>query len=160
MVHGEANLDHRLEREAIRDLICQTAILLDDEDFDGWLALFAAEAEYELTAYSGELRAEMSWWKSNRDELANVLRDVHQHVRDPARRLHLVSPMRIEIDGDRATATSNFSVYRTLPSGESRLYVVGRYQDALIRSDGYWRYRVHCAVLDTRVLDIFTHVPL
>ena len=53
------------DREAIRDLIQETAALLDNENFDGWLELFAVQSVYEITAYSPEIKDSMSWWNSS-----------------------------------------------------------------------------------------------
>jgi len=146
--------------EAVRGLIAETALRLDREDLAGWVGLFARDALYEIVAYSPEIRAETVWWRSDRGELEKLLEEVHQHVRDPARRLHLVTPMSVSVSGDAADAVSHFAAYRTLPDGESALYAVGRYEDRLTREGGAWRYASHRAVLDTRLLDAFTHLPL
>jgi len=147
-------------REEIRGVIQRTAALLDAEDLDGWLALFAPDSEYEIAAYGPEIRADMAWWKSDRADLARMLAEVPQHVRDPARRLHLVSTVSLEVAGARAEALSHFAVYRTLPAGTTEIYAAGRYQDRFVKQDGRWLYAAHRAVLDTRMLDMFTHLPL
>lgn len=148
------------DKEAIRDLIQHAAARLDDEALEAWLDLFAAESEYELTTYGPEIRYSMTWWKSTRDELKSLLDEVHQHVRDPGRRRHVVSPVSIAVDGDQAAAMSHFAVFRTDQDGHSAVYAVGRYEDSLVKQGGRWLYRSHRAVLDTRMLDMFTHLPL
>jgi 3-phenylpropionate/cinnamic acid dioxygenase small subunit len=153
-------LDDLVDREAIRELIGQTAARLDAEDLAGWIALFAPEAEYELSAYSREIRADMSWWKTARPDLDRMLEDIPQHVRDSARRLHIVSPLSIRVEGNRAGARSHFAVLRTLDDGETHLYVAGRYEDSLVKAGGRWLYAKHHAILDTRMLETFTHLPL
>jgi methanesulfonate monooxygenase small subunit len=147
-------------RLAIQDLVQQTAALLDQEDLGGWLALFSDESEYRLTAYSTELKKEMVWWKSNRKELEKQLKEVPQHVRDPGQRFHLVSPPRVELSGNRAQAFSAFAVFRTLPSGETRFYAVGRYEDQLILNAGQWLYVSHVVRAETREFEALTHLPL
>lgn len=149
-----------LEKQAIADLVQSTARLLDNEDFDGWLALFDDNFEYEITAYSPEIRRQMSWWKSDRTSLAKILKDIPKHVRDPGRHLHVVTSNLIEISEDTANVLSSFAAFRTGSNGESRLYVVGRYEDRLVKKTGAWRYAVHKVVLETRLLQGFTHVPL
>ena len=149
-----------LTRQAIQDLVQNTAALLDQENLDEWLALFAEESEYKLTAYSSELRKPMTWWKSTRKELEKLLMEVQQHVRDPARRFHLVSPSRVELNGKRAQVTSSFAIFRTLPSGETKFYAVGRYEDQVIQSDERWLYTSHLVYAETRSLDALTHLPL
>lgn len=149
-----------IEKEAVRDVILQTALLLDREDLEGWLALFARESEYEISAYSAEIKSAMSWWKSDRSELRKIVTAVSEHVRDPARRMHLVMPASISVNENNAAAVSQFAIFRTTPDGESSLYALGRYEDALVKSDGRWFYSRHRAMLDTRMLEAFTHLPL
>ena len=40
------------------------------------------------------------------------------------------------------------------------LYAAGRYEDELVREGGRWRYASHRCVLDTRMLETGTHLPL
>jgi 3-phenylpropionate/cinnamic acid dioxygenase small subunit len=149
------------EQLEVQRLIQQTAKLLDAEDLTAWLNLFDASGEYEVTAYSPELRRTLTWWKADHAALQKTLAEVPRHVRDPARRLRVLTPTVVRIEGDEAYADSPFAVYRTTPEGATSLYVVGRYQDTLVRSpSGHWLYRRHHVTLDTRMLDAFTHLPL
>lgn len=146
--------------EAIRSLIQRTAVLLDGEQFDDWVALFDDAGTYELSAYSTEIRRWMTWQLSEREELQHMLSEVGEHVRDPARRRHVIGLPLIEIDGEAARSTSHFSVYRTSPEGQSSLYIVGCYEDRLVKRGGSWRYAAHKVICDTRILDAFTHIPV
>jgi len=149
-----------LDIEAVRTLIQRTAMLLDEEKFDAWVELFDGKGTYELSAYSTEIRKWMTWQLSDRDTLARLLTEVHEHVRDPAKRRHVVGIPLVRIDGEQASATSHFSLFRTSPDGVSSLYMVGAYQDQLVKRDGEWRYLSHKVIADTRVLDSFTHIPI
>ena len=160
MAADTATLAELLDTEAVRALIQETAVLLDREDFDGWLGLFAAGSEYELTAYSPEIKASMSWWKSTREELKKILDEVPQHVRDPGLRLHLVAPVSISVSGETASARSHFVIVRTDRDGRSSVYAAGRYEDELVKEDDRWLYAIHRCVLDTRMLETGTHLPL
>lgn len=153
-------LESLADREAIRDLVQSTAILLDEEKLDGWLGAFDTAGTYELCAYSPEIRRWMTWWQSDRQTLEKMLKEVKQHVRDPARRRHVVSAPLVTLDGERARAVSHFSVYRTTPEGQSSLYMVGRYEDSFVKRSGAWLYASHKVIADTRMLDIFTHIPV
>ncbi len=157
---ADAGLADLLAKEAIRALIQDTASRLDREELDSWLDLFAAGAEYELTAYGPEIKTSMSWWKSTREELEKILDEVPQHVRDPGRRLHLVTPVSISVSGDSARALSHFAILRTDRDGHSALYAAGRYEDELVRDGDRWLYAIHRCVLDTRMLQTGTHLPL
>jgi len=149
-----------LEKDAVRDVIQRSAQLLDDEALEGWLELFAEDGTYEVSAYGAEIRSEMIWWRSSRADLAKILDEALEHVRDPAKRLHLVTSISVQLSGDQAEALSHFQVTRTNPDGVSSLYVTGRYKDRLTKQNGRWLYASHKAVLDTRMLDVFTHLPL
>ncbi len=156
----EKELAQLLDKEAIFDLIRVTAARLDDEALEEWLTLFAPDSFYEIAAASPEIQSAMSWWKSSREELEKILSEVTEHVRDPGKRLHLVTPILAEINGNNASAISHFSITRTDTDGRSSLYVAGRYEDELVKIDGRWLYASHRAVLDTRMVEPFTHLPL
>jgi 3-phenylpropionate/cinnamic acid dioxygenase small subunit len=157
-VSQDTALKDQLEIQA---LILRSASLLDVENLPEWQSLFDPAGVYEITAYSTELGKKLSWWKTNMTEMAKLLSEVSEHVRDPARRLRTVSPGPATVTGDTASANSAFAVFRTLPTGESSLYVVGRYQDQLLRQQsGKWALLKRVVELDTRVLQAFTHLPL
>lgn len=160
MTANDSALAALLDEAAIFALIRTTAARLDDENLEAWLALFAPDSQYEIKTYGPEIRADMSWWHSNRPELEKILAEAKQHVRDPGKRLHLVTPISVDLAGDRATALSHFAVMRTDPDGNSAVYAAGRYKDVLVKQEGRWLYEAHCAVLDTRKLEPFTHLPL
>jgi 3-phenylpropionate/cinnamic acid dioxygenase small subunit len=148
------------DRESVQELVQRTAMLLDAEDFDAWVKLFDDGGVYELTAYSPEIRRWMTWQSSDRTVLDKMLKEVGEHVRDTARRRHIVGMPLVEINGDEGQVFSNFSLFRTLPDGQSSLYMVGQYDDRIIRRAGAWLYTSHKVVADTRVLDTFTHIPI
>lgn len=152
--------DMLTDKEACRELVQRTAALLDAEQFDTWIALFDPEGVYELASYSTEIRSWMTWWRSDRPTLAKLLGELAQHVRDPAKRRHIVSSSIVTLEGDAASVHSDFSIYRTTPDGQTSLYMVGCYEDRLVRRDGKWLYTHHKAISDTRVLETFTHVPV
>lgn len=148
------------DREAVRDLVQRTAVLLDQEKFDDWVGLFDAQATYELRAYSTELRRWMTWQLSDRDTLARMLQEVSEHVRDPAQRRHVVGYPLVELDGEQGRVQSPFSLFRTSPDGQSSLYMVGSYDDRVVKRSGGWLYASRTVVVDTRMLDMFTHIPV
>jgi 3-phenylpropionate/cinnamic acid dioxygenase small subunit len=153
-------LEEEFVKQVIGNLVQTTGALLDREDFKGWLALFDEHSQYELTAYSAEIRQQMSWWKSDRISLEKILKEIPRHVRDPGSRLHLVTPTSIDVSGDSARAISSFAVFRTTPDGETRVYAVGHYEDDLVMKAERWFYVTHKVVLQTRLLEAPTHVPI
>jgi len=51
-------------------------------------------------------------------------------------------------------------VYRTTEDGRTGLYVVGRTVDTLIKTGARWLFRERRIILDTRMLEVHTHMPL
>ncbi|HVL55774.1 MAG TPA: nuclear transport factor 2 family protein [Burkholderiaceae bacterium] len=145
----------------LQQLVQSTAALLDAEQLADWVDLFDAAGSYQVSSFSTELRKPVIWWQQQAPELRKTLSDVPRHVRDPAQRLHVLGPPLIRLDGDAAQADTAFSLYRTLPTGETSLYLVGRYKDELCRTEsGVWKYRLHRVEVATRVLEMFTHLPV
>jgi 3-phenylpropionate/cinnamic acid dioxygenase small subunit len=149
-----------VEFEAVCQLVQRTATLLDNERFEDWLSLFDADGIYELSAYSTEIRRWMTWQLSDRETLQKMLKEVDDHVRDPARRRHVVSVPILELEPDQGRVTSHFSLFRTTPDGQSSLYMVGCYDDRIVKRSGAWLYAAHRVIVDTRMLDSFTHIPV
>ena len=148
------------DKEALRELIQETAYLLDHERFVHYLDHFADTAAYELVARSRELGGkETVWWRMHKKELGVLLAEVPDQVRDAAQRLHLVSPIALEVHGDNASCLSHFAIFRTTTAGESHVYAVGHYEDSFVKQDGRWWYARHRVVVHTRMLEISTHVP-
>lgn len=148
-----------VEKEAIREVLQQAGSLLDSEAFPDWIDLFVPDALYEVRAYSAEIGIEMEWMKLNKEELQALLEQVSEHVRDLSQRLHLVSPVTVEVQDIEAGAVSSFAIFRTTPDGATQCYAVGQYEDTLVKREGMWRFRQRTVKLHTRVLEAATHVP-
>ena len=152
--------ENLLDAFEVQQFIQRTAALLNAEKLSEWLEQFHSDGLYEITAYSTELGKELAWWKQELPLLQKTISEVPRHVRDPAKRLHVLGPPMVSVTGDAARGQTAFSVFRTLPTGETSLFVVGRYLDELVRVGSGWRFSVHRVQLETRVLDAFTHLPL
>jgi 3-phenylpropionate/cinnamic acid dioxygenase small subunit len=149
-----------LGKETIRDVILTTAQALDEGDMAVWLDQLSDDGVYEITAFGPEIKSDMVWWHSSRIELVKILYEVEGHIRDAGIRRHLVTPISITLCGWQADALSHFSIIRTTPAGDSGVYAAGRYEDKLINQNGKWKYALHKVVLDTRMFETFTHIPL
>lgn len=149
-----------LDKDAVRDSILTTAQALDENDMTVWLDQFAEDGVYEVTAFGLEIKSNMVWWRSSRTELVKILSEVESHIRDTGIRRHFVTPISITLHGRQAKALSHFSIIRTTPAGDSNVYAAGCYEDKLINENGKWKFIFHKAVLDTRMFETFTHIPL
>ena len=63
-----------MSADAVKDLIYQSCLVMDDERFDEYLALCTEDYQYKVTAYSPELRKEMVWLEQSRTDLARCSR--------------------------------------------------------------------------------------
>ncbi|MHB8618194.1 MAG: aromatic-ring-hydroxylating dioxygenase subunit beta [Chloroflexota bacterium] len=140
----------------------RTSHLIDEERWDEWGSVLSEGFVYELCAYSTELRKEMSWLVlRGREQLLARLAQLSHHHRDMATRLHLVTPVDVTQVDERATAVSNFSVFRTTAAGDTTLYVVGRYHDELVRAGSQWLFGRRTVRLHTRIMDgAAGHLPI
>lgn len=153
-------LQEFVQKEKIFNFVRLTAARLDEEALDLWLQMFAPISSYQIATSSPEIGTDMSWWNSNQDELKKIITEVSDHVRDRAKRLHLLTPISAEINDDHASVLTHFTIFRTETDGRSSLYLTGRYNDELLKINGEWYYETHNVKLDTRILEPFTHLPL
>jgi 3-phenylpropionate/cinnamic acid dioxygenase small subunit len=149
------------EKEAIRDLIQNTAYLLNHEQFVDYMNTFADTSTYEMVVRSREIGGkENVWLRLDKQDMMQLLSEVSDQVRDEGERLHLVSPINLDVGDEEASCLSHFAVFRTSTAGESNVYAVGHYEDSFVKRDGKWWYTKHRAVIHTRMLEISTHLPI
>lgn len=109
---------------AIRETLARYCHTCDDGAFEALGALFAEDGSFE---YAGALT-------SGRAALvAHFAR-----IQPPERRgKHLTSNVVVALDGDRATAVSDW-VFLVLVDGVPTPRLTGRYRDELVREQGEW----------------------
>ncbi|MEJ2347476.1 MAG: hypothetical protein P8090_19205 [Gammaproteobacteria bacterium] len=61
-------------RAEIEELIYESCMTLDQADYGAYMDLYAPEFNYRLTAYSPEVKEEMTWLNHDRDEMADLFR--------------------------------------------------------------------------------------
>lgn len=127
------------DREAIRDLIASYGPRADSGDAAGVAALWVEDGVYAVGGM-GEARG--------REAIAALIEGpVHQALM-AAGCAHVLGPVVIQLDGDRATAAGHSLVFRR--AGEAfEIYRVSANLWTLIRTDAGWR--VHRR--DNRLLD-------
>jgi methanesulfonate monooxygenase subunit beta len=157
--------------QAIRETIYRAALLLDDEKFKDWLALCAPEFNYRITTYSPEIRRNMTWYEQDAAGLQAMIDMLPKHNTDHGRLTRHVTVYAVEAaEGSlsEARAVSSFACYRTMldginshiDSGETQLFLVGKYYDRFrIEQDGA-RFVERNVFLDTRRLDKGSHYPI
>jgi hypothetical protein len=124
------------DEKAIGDLIVQYGLSLDRKDFSGYSDLFAKEGEW-----SGQLSGRTSI-KGPENIRAAMEKNFAERSYDPDHitNLHLVSNVKIDLDGDRATGYSRWTVVSRNDKDEPYVRLSGRYDDVFIREDGRWKF--------------------
>jgi NAD(P)-dependent dehydrogenase (short-subunit alcohol dehydrogenase family) len=113
------------DEEAIRRLLARFIQLRDDKQFDAWSGLFSDDAVFTYGSVRLEGRSAI------RDHVASLL------ARDEGK--HLCVNSVIDVDGDRASVSSDFA--KLDPSTGGAGFVIGtagRYLDELVRIEGSW----------------------
>ena len=120
------------DRTAVTDLIYQSGVLLDEEKYSDWLKLCRADFRYRITAYSHEIRKEMVWLEHDLPGLDARFTDIPNHVVYWGKyRRHVGMCEEIERVNGRAMMESSVIVYHTDLKGDSSLFAVVKYRDAV-----------------------------
>jgi uncharacterized protein (TIGR02246 family) len=136
----EARVQRIEDRDAIFTLFMRYRECLDEKDFSGYAALFAADGEFVAAGGTAKGRAGI-------EELVDGMRGslLTAVAGDD---LHIVANPEISIDGDRATSRSTWIYVVKGDDGEPTLCKVGHYEDDLVREDGEWRFARRFAPMD------------
>ncbi len=150
-------------RTAITELICRSALTLDEKRFDAYLELCDPAYVYRITAYSPEIRKDMIWLEHEKPALKTLFANLPRHNSDqsPMTRHVCVYTVTMSEDGSRADVVSTVQAYRTtLDGGATELFAVGKLYDTVkLGADGP-KLLDRSVRLDTRMLGIGYHIPL
>ena len=155
--------------EAVREAVYRACIHLDDEKWNDWLDLCDKSFEYEVGAWSPEIRKDMIYFSGDRAYLQGMCDMLEKHNTDhsPLRRHATVYTVDENEDGT-LDVVSSLAIYQNLldginshiDAGESHLFVIGRYVDKMKMVDGKAVFVSRKVALDTRRLDKGSHWPL
>ena len=148
---------------AVRDLIYRSCLRLDAGDFPGWLDLCAPDFHYTITAYSPEIRKEMTWLDHDRDGMEGLFKMLPKHNSDHSPLTRHASVYLVDVDEgkEEASAVTSVVVYRTaLDGGATDLFAVGKYCDTVSLEGEAPLLTARNVRLDTRELGIGSHFPL
>ena len=154
----------------VRDTIYRATLMLDDQKWDEWLALCDEDFHYAIKAWSPEINYDMTYLEADYKELETLIRLLPKHNTDhsPLKRHTTVYIVDVAEDGKTATAVSSFAVFQHLldgvnshiDSGESHLFLLGRYKDTLRLDNGSAKFLDREVRLDNRRLDKGSHWPI
>jgi p-cumate 2,3-dioxygenase subunit beta len=151
----------RLARHALRldveEFLYHEAALLDAWRLDDWLALFTADARYEVPSTDrpgGEPATALMLISDTRPMIAARVKRLNSrkaHREFPwSRTRRIIGNVRVAQDGDEVEATANFVVYRS--RRDVNVYM-GQYRYRLVRDDDTFKIRFRRAELDVETLD-------
>ncbi len=125
-------MDQLLDERDITRLLAQYCQFCDDGRFDELVDCFTPDAEFLYGSQAATGTA--------------ALRDFFVAAQPPERRgKHITTNVVVEVEGDSATASSDF-VFFARAGNELVVRVVGRYRDELLRDAGTWRIQRREAV--------------
>ena len=116
------------DKDEIRELLARYCFALDAERFEEMAALFTQDGVWETAFGTG----------TGRVGIVAQARAIATAPRP--RRVHLTTNIVIDLDGDTATARSNWALIQNGPDGPV-IGSGGRYADRLAKVDGRWLFR-------------------
>ena len=168
---GDA-LARLLLRQDVEAFLYHEANLLDERQYDAWLALLAADVRYWVpmrrNVKFGELEREftregqdINWFDEGKETLTQRVKQIQTGVHwaeEPLSRLaHLVTNVEIleatptAADAAEVSLRCRFIIYRNRVATETDI-LVGRREDTLRREGGQWRIARRQVLLDQNVL--------
>lgn len=154
----------------VRDTIYRATLALDDHKWEDWLQLCDGDFHYAIKAFSPEINKDMIYLQGSLKEMETLVRLLPKHNTDhsPLRRHTSVYTVDVADDLSSATAVSSFVIYQNMldgvnshiDSGESRLFLVGKYYDTFKLDNGAAKFVKREVRLDNRRLDKGSHWPI
>lgn len=147
----------------VRDLIYRACLLLDQNKFLEWLELCTADFRYTISAWSPEIRRDMTWLDHDFDGIQNLMKMLPKHNSDQTPLTRHATVYTIDYDAARheADAVTSVAIFATaLDGGATELWALGRYHDTVSLAADTARFRRRVVRLETRSLGIGKHWPL
>ena len=148
-------------RTKVAELVYRTCMKLDAVDLNGFLALCDAKFHYLITAFSPEIKKEMTWLEHDLAGMQLLFKNLPKHNSDRSLLSRHATVYTIEFtDENNADVVSGLQVYRTtLNGGATELFAVGKIYDKVVLSEDGARLLERHIKLDTRMLGIGFHIP-
>ncbi len=150
------------ERTQVEELVYDTCMLLDAKDFKGYLDHCDAQYEYKLSAYSPEIKREMTWLDHNRAEMEELFHTLPKHNTDPSPLTRSAVVYKVSFDkaAKRANVVSGVHIFKTaIDGGVTQLFAIGKYFDTVALDGDQPRLLARHVKLDTRDLGWGHHIP-
>jgi uncharacterized protein (TIGR02246 family) len=116
------------DKDEIRELLARYCFALDADRFEEMAALFTPDGVWQTAFGTGTGRA-------------GIVAQARSIATGPRpRRVHLTTNIVIDLDGDTATARSNWALVQNTPDGPA-IGSAGAYSDRLTKLDGRWLFK-------------------
>ena len=135
---------------------------LDDKQFSAYLELCDPAYRYKITAYSPEIRKDMTWLEHDKAGMQGLFANLPKHNSDqsPLSRHVTVYTVTPSDDESEAEVISALQVFRTtLDGGTTELFAVGKIHDRVTLSGDAPKLLSRNVRLYTRMLGIGYHIP-
>jgi methanesulfonate monooxygenase subunit beta len=148
------------QRKQIEELIYRSCLAMDDRDFKGFLALCDAGFRYKVTAYSPEIRKDMTWLDHDKAGMETLFTQLPRHNSDHSPLTRHATVYTVEMKGQSAEVVSALQVFRTsLDGGSTELYAVARLVDTVKLDGGDPKLAQRVVKVGTRQLGYGSHIP-
>ncbi len=138
----EARVQKLEDREAIRNLLVEYGHDLDTRNLVGCANLLAKDGTW--SGGIGTAKGPAGFLAMLRKLLGKAPPYDPNHVRS----FYMMTNFYIQVDGDRATATSKWILFARSPDNKLVPSLSGHYNDVFIREDGKWKFLSRAAPRD------------
>ena len=149
------------QRHKIEELVYRSCLALDDRDFKGFLDLCDPTFRYKVTAYSPEIRKDMTWLDHDKAGMETLFTQMPRHNSDHSPLARHATVYTVKVNGAEAEVVSALQVFRTaLDGGATELYGVARLIDTVKLDGDNPKLTRRIVRMETRQLGFGTHIPL
>ncbi len=148
----ESDRRHAALRQELRDLYETIGDLLDDNRVEELPDYFTEDCTYKVTSrenYDQGLPAATMFCDGVAMLRDRIMAIRETQVYEPRSWRHFISGVRVlAIEGQLIRPPGNFLVTEAFSDADPTLFIVGRYEDTLVRSDGRLLFKQRLAVCD------------
>ncbi len=157
----DENLKHH---EAIRDLLVEYGLRLDDDKLEAWIELFTDDCDYRIVTRENveQNLPNVLIWCKGKDMLADRIIS-YRHVNEYNLHwdCHTIGAPRIQADVDDTwRVEASYSLFQTNPEGQSRLFSVGRYRARVVINGATARFQEMLVIADTGSIPTLLATPI
>ena len=135
---------------------------LDDKQFSAYLDLCDPAYTYKITAFSPEIRKDMTWLEHDKAGMQGLFTTLPKHNSDqsPLTRHVTVYTVKEDAGARQAQVVSALQVFKTsLDGGATELFAVGKLHDLISLAGEAPKLLAREVRLQTRMLGFGYHIP-